>query len=315
MSLKHKILELLRRVGEATCNDISNALNVDINTIKSYMYLLYKQKIVERKRVGKKYVYSLASPSPLRPSDPPPTSSSSVGFNVKTFNVKSENCTEDIKNYVVSDIESGLYNEKVKTSFNVKTTDAKVKNISIFNLDSCLYEIEKLKQEINELRSYIQSIFNVNNKSTFNVKNRSTFNVKEEEEEGGGPRGVSPPAGREWAYTIIALINTRKLAQSLLAQNSDLLSITILEKLLTHYIITSNKFIVFSDYREMIEYFNLNPNDIIKSKQTINKSISRLASYGLIYFVKISGILKLGLKKKALKMILEYGGINEGRER
>ncbi|MEM2538690.1 MAG: helix-turn-helix domain-containing protein [Candidatus Methanomethylicia archaeon] len=317
MSLKRKIIELLAQVGEATCNDISNALNVDINTIKSYMYLLYKQKIVERKRVGKKYVYRLASPSPLRPSDPPPSSSSTskvkTSFNVKS---KNENCMDDMKDNMKSNITSGLYNEKVKTShtfnfesFNVKTTDAKVKNISIFNLDSCLYEIEKLKQEINELRSYIL---------TFNVNNKSTFNVKEEEEEGGGSSPLGPPlagVGREWAYTVLALLSTKRLAQHILPQNSDPLLVAILEKLLTHYIITSNKFVVFNDYRELIEYFNLNVNDIIKSRQTLAKSISKLVSLGLIYFIKISGILKLGLKKKALKMILEYGGINENKER
>ncbi|MEM4977186.1 MAG: helix-turn-helix domain-containing protein, partial [Desulfurococcaceae archaeon] len=101
MSLKYEILSLLEKLGEATCNDISRELNVDINTIKSYMYLLYKQKIVERKRVGKKYVYSLASPSP---TPPPPPTTSSTPFNVKTsFNVKNK-CVDDIKNDVGSNI-------------------------------------------------------------------------------------------------------------------------------------------------------------------------------------------------------------------
>gem|GEM_PF-6861646 len=148
--MRNEIINYLRQVGEATANDISRQLNVDINTIRSYMYILHKQNVVVRERVGKKYVYRLASLSPS-PADPP-TSSSSSTSNVKSFNVKSENCTDDMKNNMESDIKDGLYNEKVKTSFNVKTTDVKVKNISIFNLDSCLYEIEKLKQEINELR-------------------------------------------------------------------------------------------------------------------------------------------------------------------
>jgi len=304
VSLRNEIINYLRKVGEATANDISRQLNVDINTIRSYMYILYKQNVVVRERVGKKYVYRLASLSPS-PADPP-TSSSSSTSNVKSFNVKSENCTDDMKNNMESDIKDGLYNEKVKTSFNVKTTDAKVKNKYIFNLDSCLYElkheIEKLRQEINELRSYIQSIFNVKSRSIFNVKTGLV-----EEEEGGGVRGSSPPAGsgvgREWAYTIIALFNARNLAQYLL-QNSDSLSIAILEKLLTHYIITSNKFVVFNDYRELIEYFNLNVNDIIKSKQTLNKAITKLASNGLVYFIKVNNNIKLGLKRKALKTIL-----------
>ena len=306
MSLRNEIINYLRQVGEATANDISRQLNVDINTIRSYMYILYKQNVVVRERVGKKYVYRLASLSPS-PADPP-TSSSSSTSNVKSFNVKSKN-TDDMKN----DIRNGLYNEKVNInstfnvkSFNVKTTDAKVKNKYIFNLDSCLYElkheIEKLRQEINELRSYIQSIFNVKSRSIFNVKTGLV-----EEEEGGGVRGSSPPAGsgvgREWAYTIIALFNARNLGQYLL-QNSDSLSIAILEKLLTHYIITNNKFVVFNDYRELIEYFNLNVNDIIKSKQTINKAIAKLMSNGLIYFIKVNNNIKLGLKRKALKTIL-----------
>ncbi|MEM4620965.1 MAG: helix-turn-helix domain-containing protein [Desulfurococcaceae archaeon] len=320
MGLSHDILELLRRVGEATAKEISKQLNVDINTIKTYMYRMSKAGLVERKKVGTEYVYRLASPPHSPPA--PPSSSSSTSTNKVNIPV---NMKVNMPVNMKVNIRESLYNvnsNKVNMKVNNKVNIAKseVNNKYNVNLDSSLYFLfyikDELKKLIEQIEFYVNSHVNPDVNRHVNPDVNTHVNPQAEEEEGGGPRGVSPPgAGREWAYTIIALINTRKLAQSMLVQSNDMLSITILEKLLTHYIITSNKFVVFNDYRELIEYFNLNVNDIIKSRQSLVKSISKLASYGLVYFIKVNNILKLGLKKKALKSILLDGGINEGRER